>query len=232
MSSRSATSLPRVFVGPVAGEPSRRGSHAAWRRRVSAGEDLDLALGQALPLDLAHDLRAHLRAGSARRAASARRRVADDVRSRSSRGRSLATSGLVRRRMKRVDRRAEALGRVLCRRASIGRAKCSSNLSSGPSRPGRDEVEDRPDLGEAVLDRRAGEREAALGLAGAWRRARWRSSGFLMCCASSRIAYVKLELREELLVAAQERVAGDDDVGVLELVGLLLAIGAVPERAR
>ena len=40
----------------------------------------------------------------------------------------------------------------------------------------------------------------------------------------------EVELFEDLLVAAEERVARDDDVGVFELVGLLFALGAVPER--
>ena len=39
-----------------------------------------------------------------------------------------------------------------------------------------------------------------------------------------------VDLLEHLLVAAEERVARDDDVGVLELVLPLLALGAVPER--
>ena len=93
---------------------------------------------------------------------------------------------------------------------------------------GAHEVEDRPDLGEAVLDRRAGQREAAIGLE-ALRRARRRAERVLDVLRLVEDRVAEIELREDLLVAAEERVARDDDVGVLELVGALLAIAAVPD---
>ena len=88
-------------------------------------------------------------------------RQIDDLVGLDLRRRSLATSFLVRRRMKGwmiARRRAAALESPW----SIGRAKCSSNCERA-EQPGADEVEDRPDLAEAILDRRAGQREAALG---------------------------------------------------------------------
>ena len=64
-------------------------------------------------------------------------------------GQILGDLGLRAAQDEGVDRGAEALRRLVSRRRSIGRAKRSSNLSSGPSRPGRHEVEDRPDLARA-----------------------------------------------------------------------------------
>ena len=57
-------------------------------------------------------------------------------------------------------------------------------------------------------------------------------SGFLMLLRLVEDRVAQVELREELLVAAEERVARDDDVGVLELVVPLLAVAAVPDACR
>ena len=102
-------------------------------------------------------------------------------------------------------------------------------MSSGPSRPGDDEVEDRPDLAEAVLDGRAAERQPPVGpeaLGGA-RRGAQRVLDLLRLVDDD---VAPVDLLEHLLVAAEERVARHDHVGVLELVLPLPALGAVPER--
>jgi hypothetical protein len=40
----------------------------------------------------------------------------------------------------------------------------------------------------------------------------------------------QLEAREELFIAAEQRVAGDDDLGGLQLFALLVAVGALPDH--
>ncbi len=78
-----------------------------------------------------------------------------------------------------MDRRAEARRRLLV--AAVDRARVALlELVERAEEAGADEVEDRPDLAEAVLDRRTGQREAAIALE-ALRRARGGAdSGFLM----------------------------------------------------
>jgi hypothetical protein len=89
----------------------------------------------------------------------------------------------------RVDRRAQPLRRLVV--ALLDRAsEALLELVERAEQPRRDEVEDAPDLGQAVLDRRAGEGEPTL-RASRFAAAAVAESGFLMCCASSRMAYVR-----------------------------------------
>ena len=90
------------------------------------------------------------------------------------------------------------------------------------------EVEDRPELRQAVLDGRAGEGQPPLRrelLRGHRRRAHRVLD--VLRLVEDRVR--QLEPPEHLLVATEQRVARDDDLGVLQLVALLVAVGAVPD---
>ena len=93
------------------------------------------------------------------------------------------------------------------------------------------EVEDRPELAEVVLHRRAGQRQLVLG-AGCW--AAVRASlvvGFLIACASSRIAMLVAVREQQLAVAQQQRVARQHDVVLVDAVEQLAAVVAVQDAA-
>ena len=228
-SSRSATSLPESSSP----NSTREAEEARVARRLTepreAGEDLDVALRHALTLDLAHDLRAHFledrRVERRLLAGELAELIGLDLL-----GEILRDLGLRAAEDERVDRGAEALGGLLIARVD-GTRVTLLELVERAEQAGADEVEDRPDLGEAILDRRAGEREAALGLEalGGARRGAERVLDVLRL-VEDRVA--EIELGEELLVATEQRVARDHDVGVVELVGALLAIGAVPDHVR
>ena len=112
--------LARVLVAELA-----RQTEQAWIARGltearEPGEDLDVAPREALALDLAHDLRAHLLEDGARRAPACSPASSQKLSVSIFSGRSLATSDFVRRRMNGwiVARSAWA---AFLSRASIGR---------------------------------------------------------------------------------------------------------------
>ena len=99
----------------------------------------------------------------------------------------------------------------------------------GADQTGVGEVEDRPQVAEAVLDRRAGEGDAG---AGGMRRSCWAVSlaGFLMAWASSSTSRHHGARREGLDVAHRGAVGGDDQVGPGHLGREL--VGRRPGRRR
>src|SRR5262249_31895336 len=121
----------------------------------------------------------------------------------------------------------EARGGLLV--AAVDRSRVALfELVERTEEPGADEVEDRPDLGEAIFDRRTREREAALRLE-ALRGARGGAERVLDVLRLVEDRVGQVELRQELFVASEKRVARDHDVRVFELVGALLAVAAVPD---
>ena len=161
--SRSALSLPLVVARtrPRRLEQARVAGHLTQARERR--EDLDLAFATpCFSTSLMH-LVAHLRAGSACRACCCSSAIGTTISCSIFSGRSCATSALVRRRMNgwMVARSA---ARSRCRRARSAARSALRTSSSVAEQARRHEVEDRPDLAQAVLDRRAGQREAALAL--------------------------------------------------------------------
>ena len=74
-------------------------------------------------------------------------------------GSSLATSCLVRRSMNGLRRRVRQACGAPCHRASRSACgRCGGSVVSSPSKPGREELEQRPQLAEIVLERRACQR--------------------------------------------------------------------------
>src|SRR5690606_6741140 len=90
------------------------------------------------------------------------------------------------------------------------------------------EVEDGPDLAQAVFDRGAsqGQAPARVELLGGLGRG---ALGVLDGLGFVEDRVVEFEATQELDVAPQERIAGDDDIDLLEVDLLFLAGGAVPE---
>src|SRR5581483_545142 len=129
-----------------------------------------------------------------------------------------------------VDRRAEP--RRLLRVALVDwTGEFLLELRQRPEQTRAHELEDRPDLAEAVLYGSTGERQPVIG-AELLRRLRRRADRILDVLRLVQDRVGELQLLQQIYVPAQERVARHDDVGVLELVGLVLAPGAVPESRR
>ena len=94
---------------------------------------------------------------------------------------------------------------------------------------GHQEIHDRPQVGHAVLDRRAGQHEPVGGLD------LLRGDGVLRGAVLDVLGFVEdcrrpLELLELLNVAAQEGVGGDDEIGVLHVVPLLVPLRAAEDK--
>ena len=127
------------LAGVLVAELARQAEEARIARRLTqpreAGEDLDLALREALALDLAHDLRAHLlEHGRVERRLLAGE-LADLV--------GLDLLGQILRDLclraaqdERVDRRAEALRRAFGRRRRSGARSAPRTCRAGRAGPG------------------------------------------------------------------------------------------------
>ena len=181
---------------------------------------------EPLPLDLAHDLRANLfEHGRVERTLFAGE-LADLV-GLDLLGKVLGHFALRAAQNEGVNRGAKAVGRFLI--AGVDRSRVALlELVERPEKARADEVEDRPDLGETIFDRRTRERELAIGLEPLGR-ARRRRERVLDVLRFVQDDVAPVELREELLVATEKRVARDDDLRVFELVLPLLSLGAMPE---
>jgi hypothetical protein len=101
---------------------------------------------------------------------------------------------------------------------SIGGRVLLAELLLAPEQAGVDGVEDRPQLAQPVLDRRAGERQLLLGAELARTALAALVAGFFTICASSSTTVVH-STAEVVEVARQQPVGGDDDVGVGQTVG-------------
>ncbi|MEI2723498.1 MAG: hypothetical protein V9H26_08140 [Verrucomicrobiota bacterium] len=87
-----------------------------------------------------------------------------------------------------------------------------AELGGVAQQAGGDDLEDAPQLGEAVLHRGAGERDALAGRAARAWPAAVRVSGFFTACASSSTAVVQPHLLQRVEVAGGHLVGGDHQV--------------------
>ncbi len=218
--------LAGVLVAELARKPEEARVAGRLAKTGQASEDLDLAAGESLALHLAHDLGAHfLEDGRVERRLFARE-LAELV------GLDLLRQvarhfGLRSTQDEGVDRRAQALGGALV--SGVDRPGVALlELVEGTEETRRDEVEDRPDLAQAVLDGCPAQGETTI-RAQALGRARRGAQRVLDLLGLVDDDVAPVDLLEHLLVAPQERVARDDHVGVLELVLPLAALGPVPE---
>src|SRR5690554_381132 len=92
---------------------------------------------------------------------------------------------------------------------------------------GRDEIEDAPDLAQAVLDRRSRQGEPTVGFE-PLRRARGLAERILNVLRLIEDGVAEIELGKELLIAPKQRIARHHHVGVIELVTEIKAIRALP----
>ncbi len=167
--------LARVLVAELARESEEARIAGRLAQPREAGEDLDVAARQPLAFDLAHDLRAHFlehrRVERRLLAGELAELVGLDLLRQ-----ILRDLGLRAAQDEGVDRRAQPLGGALVARVDGARVALLE-LVERPEEAGRHEVEDRPDLAQAVLDRACRSGPAAGRPSGAWPRARWRSAG-------------------------------------------------------
>ena len=129
-------------------------------------------------------------------------------------------SVLTRRRMNGTDQRLEPAGGrgVACIR-SMGRAKSLRKVLLRAQVAGIEELEDAPQLGEAVFDRRAGQGERATRRGSL--RAAWAClvAGFLMFCASSRITSPQCTWPRCFSSRCKQGIGADDQVVLPGLLG-------------
>src|SRR5262249_55203851 len=140
--------LARVLVAELPREPEQARIARRLAQPREAREDHDVAAGQPVALDLAHDLRAHLLEdrGVERRllAGELAELIGLDLL-----WEVLRDLGLRAAQDEGVDRRAQPIGRALVA-AVDGPRVALLELVERPEEPRRDEVEDRPDLAQAV----------------------------------------------------------------------------------
>src|SRR5690606_14205905 len=219
--------LAAVLVAEVAALELHQARVAGYLAQAGErGEDLDLRLGDALLVDLGQDALADLGEdllvehglivleGHDHLLLDLLGQVSGDVR-------------LEAAQDEGADGRAQARHRLLVATLDGPRHLLFVGLEAA-EQPRRDEVEDAPDLAEAILDGRArqGEEPLARELLGRAGRVAHRVLDVRRLVEDD---VAQAEAREQPLVPAQERVARDHHVGRLEGLAALFTVRALPD---
>src|SRR5207248_2168624 len=142
--------LARIFVAELTRKAEQARIAGGLTKTCEAREDLDVALRHSLTLDLAHHLCADFFEDSAVESRLLAGELAELI-ALDLLGKILGDLGFRASEDERMDRRAKALGGLLVTRVDRSRVALFEFVE-WTEETRTDEIEDRPDLGEAILD--------------------------------------------------------------------------------